>query len=262
MCWPLIKFKRIILQKEYLNTPDSAKICTLKGSAKVKRCFIIGNGPSLKGSDLNRLISEKTFASNRIYEIFDATDWRPDFYFAIDRDFLRESKAKLSEVKPKLGLMFLSYEVCRQENILFENLIRILYGGTQVTINPWNDKNAHISEDASHYFSVGHTVTFAAIQMAIYMGFTEIYLLGCDFNYASVRDKNGRISRDNSVVDYFSGTTYSSSELNYYSTLYAYEQAKAYCDSHDIKIYNATRGGKLEVFPRVDFDSLFPPQNT
>ena len=251
----------MILQKEYLRTPDSAQIRALKGSAKVKRCFIIGNGPSLKSADLNLLVSEKTFASNRIYEIFDTTDWRPDFYFAIDSDFLGENKDKLAEVKSELRLMFLSYEPCLKEDISADNLIRILYGGTQVMINRWNDKTAHISEEVSYYFSVGHTVTFAAIQMAIYMGFKEIYLLGCDFNYASVRDKHGRVLRDDSVTDYFSGQTYKSSELNYSSTLYAYEQAKTYCDSHDIKIYNATRGGKLEVFPRVDFDSLFPPQN-
>ena len=36
-----------------------------------------------------------------------------------------------------------------------------------------------------------------------------------------------------------------------------YKAAKYYADRHGIKIYNATRGGKLEVFERVDFDSLF-----
>ena len=30
--------------------------------------------------------------------------------------------------------------------------------------------------------------------------------------------------------------------------------------SHDIEILNATRGGKLEVFERVDFDALFQEQ--
>ena len=36
-----------------------------------------------------------------------------------------------------------------------------------------------------------------------------------------------------------------------------YMCAKEYAERHEIKIYNATRGGKLEVFERVDFDSLF-----
>lgn len=37
----------------------------------------------------------------------------------------------------------------------------------------------------------------------------------------------------------------------------AFEKAKEYADGHGIKIYNATRGGKLEVFERVNFDALF-----
>jgi hypothetical protein len=37
----------------------------------------------------------------------------------------------------------------------------------------------------------------------------------------------------------------------------AYRDAKAACDSLGINVFNATRGGKLEVFPRVEFDSLF-----
>ncbi len=39
--------------------------------------------------------------------------------------------------------------------------------------------------------------------------------------------------------------------------LEGYKSAGNYADIHGIKIYNATRGGKLEVFERVNFDSLF-----
>ena len=38
----------------------------------------------------------------------------------------------------------------------------------------------------------------------------------------------------------------------------SYQAAKQYAQTHGIKIKNATRGGKLNVFQRVDFDSLFP----
>lgn len=37
----------------------------------------------------------------------------------------------------------------------------------------------------------------------------------------------------------------------------AYQSAKQYANQHDFKIYNATRGGKLEIFERVDFNDLF-----
>ena len=35
-----------------------------------------------------------------------------------------------------------------------------------------------------------------------------------------------------------------------------YDEARRYCDDNGIKIYNATRGGKLESFVRVDVDKL------
>ena len=69
-------------------------------------------------------------------------------------------------------------------------------------------------------------------------------------------DKKGRMMRLDGVRTYFDGKERNGSYLNYYSTLYAYEHAREYCDSHDIRIYNSTRGGKLEVFERIDFDAL------
>ena len=56
----------------------------LKDKYKGQRCFIIGNGPSLTVSDLESLKDEVTFASNRIFKIFDETDWRPDYYGVFD----------------------------------------------------------------------------------------------------------------------------------------------------------------------------------
>jgi hypothetical protein len=40
----------------------------------------------------------------------------------------------------------------------------------------------------------------------------------------------------------------------------AYEAAERYAKEHGIKIFNATRGGRLETFERVDFDDLFKNQ--
>ena len=58
------------LQIRYLQSGYSEKIKKLKDNYIGKRCFIIGNGPSLRIEDLNCLKGEYTFAANRIYEIF------------------------------------------------------------------------------------------------------------------------------------------------------------------------------------------------
>lgn len=241
----------------YLRSPDSGYLKTLNGIYKGKRCFIIGNGPSLRSEDLERLKGEHTFAMNRIYEIFDRTDWRPTFYVVADPDYLRKNIKDLYQYN--FNHMFLAageketfgYPVNKVTRIYSKNKIFRIYQP-----NAWNDFTAYISVDISDGFSPCYTVTFTSIQLAIYMGFSEIYLLGVDFSYAVTYDAKGEIHVDERINDYFSGKKYPGSLQNYASNLHAFSVAREYCDSHGIKIYNATRGGKLEVFERVDFDEL------
>ena len=91
------------------------------------------------------------------------------------------------------------------------------------------------------------TVTISLIQIAVYMGFKEIYLLSCDCDYSGPKQHFTYygMKSDSKAGDIM---------------ILAYQAAKDYADSHGIKIYNATRGGKLEVFEREDFDSLFPSE--
>jgi len=80
------------------------------------------------------------------------------------------------------------------------------------------------------------------------MGTNEIYLLGCDFSFSKdISDEENHCYKRKT----------SGYAFDYENVEKAYRKAKEYADSHNIKIYNATRGGRLEVFERVDFDSLF-----
>lgn len=239
----------------YLRTPDHFYLQSLKGIHKGKRCFIIGNGPSLTAADLDMLKGEYTFASNRIFKIFDQTEWRPTYYFCVDDKVMREIESELNSYD--LGHMFLAYGTCTIHEAT--NKLSLIYGKSlafDVNQNTYNKTTTYISEDVSDHSCDGTTVTFHAIQMAIYMGFDEIYLLGVDCNYARTADASGKISVDNSVVDYFDKKRYNGNIAVPLSHQYAYMIAREYCDNHGITICNATRGGKLEVFKRVDFDKL------
>jgi hypothetical protein len=97
------------------------------------------------------------------------------------------------------------------------------------------------------------------IQLLAYMGIHEIYIIGCDNSYAREIKKDGSIQTHN-VASYFKGSN-AKDMANAAATWemnIAYEYARKYADSHNIKIFNATRGGHLEAFERVDFDGLFP----
>ena len=86
------------------------------------------------------------------------------------------------------------------------------------------------------------------MQFAIYMGFKEIYLIGLDTNYNNYKNDNHFYfeSPNEKHIPFFVDVVFN-----------AYQVARHYAERHGIKIYNATRGGKLEVFERVNFDDLF-----
>ena len=116
------------------------------------------------------------------------------------------------------------------------------------------------STQIDHQLDSRGTVTFTCINIAAYMGFKEIYLIGVDHNYKVTINEIGETVVDNDAKDYFCDD-YDDDIKDVVvhdmgQNTHAYRDAKAACEELGIHIYNATRGGKLEVFERVDFDSI------
>lgn len=225
----------------------------LYGKFAGKRCFIIGNGPSLRADDLEMLKDEYTFAFNRIYYIFDQTDWRPTFYCTQDSKIAKASADEIRETI-KTPFLFAPINLKWYEDVDLDS--DFFFSPEQA-----GDAVPVFSEDIPHKIGVGNTVAYTAIQLAVYMGFTEIYLIGVDHSFQTYQDKNGNIITDSNAKDYFADQYNQDKEQLFIpkldiSTL-SYIAAQDYAQSHPVTIYNATRGGKLEVFPRVEFDSLF-----
>lgn len=214
-----------------------------------KRCFIIGNGPSLNVSDLEKIRNEISFASNRIYKIFSSTDWRPTFYTIQDYKCICESWNSISKIDASekfIGIVpYYKYDY----NVGFHYIALFL--------DNFYPDLPKFSDDIKYGIFEGYTVTYMNLQLAVYMGFKEIYLLGVDHNYSVELNPDGTIKHNEGVKDHFNTTdTLSNLPALYKSTL-AYMAAKNYAKEHGIKIYNATRGGKLEVFDRIVFDEVF-----
>lgn len=253
---PIIDWKRKKDHERYLRSPDHFYLQTLKGIHEDKRCFIIGNGPSLRVEDLDMLKGEYTFAANRIFTIFDKTDWRPTYYLSIDDKVLKDFQNDF--LRLDLGHMFINHKCCPIEAPT-NRLTKIFHSALTMIVDQYQNDCAsmYISEDVSSHFCDGQTVTFDSIQLAIYMGFKEIYLIGVDHNYSKVLDAAGKVHIDPTVQDYFDNRQYEHTyPANLKASQYAYTIAREYCDTHGITIRNATRGGKLELFKRVNFDEL------
>jgi hypothetical protein len=91
------------------------------------------------------------------------------------------------------------------------------------------------------------------LQIAAYMGFSEIYMIGNDCNYAQPKMYSDNVT----YLDFKQKWTRKQLEKQGNQMLPQYEIARKYADEHGFKIYNATRGGQLEAFERVNFDELW-----
>ena len=224
---------------------------------KDARCFIIGTGPSLTVEDLEKLKGEVTFGSNRIFEIFEQTDWRPTYYMNQDYQLICKFTEEIRNLRVKRK--FMPIEAMKHFPGVSDTSYFVLRH------KDFYPKYADFSTHLDRYMGQGFTVTYGAIQMAFYMGFSEVYLLGIDHNYSISLNEKGIPVMQNDVEDYFKGSKASNAGLNLprvVESTMAYMTARKFADTHkNFKIFNATRGGKLEVFERVDLDSVLEGNN-
>lgn len=241
----------------YNLTVHGRRIAKMKNTHVGQRCFFIGNGPSLVSGDLDRLHErgEFCFGFNRIYNIFDSTPWRPDIYISQDEKMLAGCAETVNTLD--MGTKFIPVQMpwyfdVRIDGARYFNIV------PQATEDP---AEFRFSDDISRAIYNSSTGMYTAAQIAAYMGFKEIYFIGVDHHFRVSQNSAGEIVVDNSVKDYFSEKYNADSDKLYIpnterSTL-TYVAMKNHCDRRGISVFNATRGGKLEVFPRADFDSLF-----
>lgn len=235
--WNIYKYSRLCQANE---------LSKFQGIHKNERCVVVATGPSLSVNDLDKLKKSgiKTFGVNNVYKCFDKTKWRPDYYVVSDCNCLSIYGEEI--MQSDLKNLFLLNQL---DNIIRDDVYRY-----QLWLDVGHSGLLHFSSDVtqgaySNYS--GGTVVYVCLQIAIYMGFSEIYLIGADCSY----DYNGKHHFIDNYYD--DNDNYQLRKFNYSGVFLEYQSAKYYAEQHGIKIYNATRGGKLEIFERVDLDGLF-----
>ncbi len=248
------------LYDQELDTVYRPLIRSLKESRRHKRCFIIGNGPSLNSTDLSKLKGETTFATNGFFLKLPELDWAPTYYVVEDHLVAEDRAHEINLLRgfTKLFPANLRYILKPDRNtVYFDHRPRKSY-----------PDGFDFSFDADVNTFAGGTVTFTCMQLAAYLGYEEIYLIGVDADYAIPKDAElsgtGKVKEidmpsddpNHFHVDYF-GKGKRWHEPNVKVMRAAYKKANAASKERGVEIINATVGGKLEVFPRVDYDAIF-----
>lgn len=229
----------------------------IKSSHKNKHCFIIGNGPSITGQDLTLLRDEFTFVVNSFILHEKVKKINPKFYCMIDPkiwngSFPLERFLAIEKQLPNITIFF-RYEAKKfiESNGLFKNhKIHYIYDHAYLC------ENYNKDIDASKCMPSSVNVILSCIMLAMYMGFSTIYLIGCDSTLLYPKqDHFYEEGESNSKINDYAERM----EKGLYSTAYmftSYRILRDYCKKLNVNIFNATDGGILEVFPRLKFESI------
>lgn len=237
----VVFYMGLILRKLHIKVKyDYSKLLQFKDIHNGKRCFIVGTGPSLTMDDLELIKNEYSFSMNSIPLSYEDTTWRPTYYAIQDKFAYDKLKAIIRESNMPYVFNGISVKwmtpIMDIENIPFP--LNILDHGKAIP-----NHITKFSKDAYKVVYAGHSITYSAIQIAVYMGFKEIILLGVDCDY----------SKD---VNHIKEYTVQDDKNAAYLMRESYKIARKYADEHGIKILNATRNAKLDVFETVTLEEI------
>jgi len=218
------------------------------------RAFVIGNGPSLNLTPVDRLRGEFTLAMNR-FDLL-GTDWDPTWWIMADvrdEDGWWDWPSLLSR-----NSMFLFREQDRPTIKPHANGNVIFYPRCQHIGGDYIPRSWHLPMPCDYGGGIS-----IALQTAVSLGRNPIYLIGCDLYQYRGPDQVDINHFDPGYSPYKRRKS-TGEEINTPEAwqrtnerlVYCHQIAKESATEMDIRIYNATVGGALEVYPRVDIDEV------
>jgi len=239
LCW-LVDIRGVKSRKIFLK---------LKDKHKGGRCFIIGNGPSLNDMDLSLLKNEITIGMNRIYLLFPKLGFSTNYYIAVNGLVVEQCASEIEDVDSIKFVSWLTRRHVKSESDCF--YINDPTGGHKIKFS----KNPMYKT----YFD--STVTFASMQLAYWMGFEEVILIGVDHNFVTKGENDKKITSQGDDLNHFDpsyfGKGFQWQLPNLDRSEISYHLAKFEFEKNGRKILDATVGGKLNIFDKVDYKDLF-----
>ena len=238
-------FKR--LQKKAIGRALSHRLLnSYKNKHRDQRCVIIANGRSLKEMDLSFLKNEITIGLDQIDIRISNEDFSPTYYICLDPLLIDQCPDKILQMSSTkfLDIEFLNFidnpidfvSLCKTNRLIF-------------------------TRDARDAIGDCPTSVFAALQLAYFMGFDEVILIGNDHHLVSdniIRPQT-ESNKDTNVIftlDRF-GEDPRNSLTDLEKITVAYQMAKRNFEAEGRRIIDATVGNKLAIFPKVDYREIF-----
>jgi len=217
-----------------------------------QRIFILGSGPSLKKHDLSLLKNENVILPNRTIELvkqINSDEWTwcwndmnylPDIAeYDIYDDMGLMDQHIIDNMVVGMELNMRDYwlrQLIEHDRIMEQVIHKVPFDCSK------NVEDGHFKDYIPNGTFCGWTVVIdLAIPLAIHWGSRDIYLIGCDTERTTHFCNDKLYATDQQIE----------------RTKKGYSVVKNYCEALGIRITNAGIGGSLDVFERVNYNSLF-----
>jgi hypothetical protein len=240
----------------------------LKNVHAGRRCFLVGNGPSLNTQDITLLKDEIAIVATSFYRHQHAKVINPSYWVFADPQFWQNpeqyfiptfNQALSKDISTRLFVPSGGFNFFTQVNRgPLIDLYFYHYDHTRDITTPIN-----FSTGIPPY---GQNVMHVSLMLALYLGCNPIYFIGCDRDYWNMTKQeyntffiehfyeesgvNNKCTEHMPWEQWLQGKARTEQEV---------VQLKQYASLRGFDIYNATNGGYFDTFPRVQYESLFAP---
>ena len=212
-----------------------------------QRAVIVCNGPSLNKMDLSFLRGEVVFGMNKIHLGLDKFDFYPRYLVAVnDRVITQEAVA----LRALTCVKFITH---RMASLLPANSLTF-------HINTSHELRCRFYRNITLGVREGHTVTHACLQIARYMGFAEVVIIGMDHRFKDHGVPNAVEHMEGPDPNHFSPEYFAGKDWeapNLLQSEISYLAARSVFEAEGRKIIDATLDGGCTIFDKVDYHQVF-----
>lgn len=219
---------------------------SLYNREKGRRCVLVANGPSLNQMDLGFLKNHICIGLNKIFLGFKKFGFYPKYYVAVNDLVIQQSVADINTMN---CIKFISQ---RNAHIIPESALTYLIDTTEPPSRFCKDISLGVHE--------GWTVTYAALQVAFYLGFQEVVIIGMDHRYTYHGDPNETHvlhgeDPNHFASNYFGEQRWNNPDLD--CSEESYQLARNVYEMEGRRIIDATLNGACTVFDKQLYTSIF-----
>ncbi len=234
------------------RSENDRRIAALKNRHAGRIGWLLGNGPSVRVEDLERLAGEVCFGCNRLYLAYDTMDFRPTYLCSSDRQMIADFGQEMVDRHPGT-VCFVSEEPPK------------VRGANHVWFRYHSRTPLEFSPNAFDFVMPGGGTLITAMQIGFHMGITRFYLYGVDHNFSfqvneKEEDQFKRATGDDNhfIKNYRSGKAWCPPVL--WQIEASFLACHVFLRQYGGWVKNATRGGKLDILERIEFDEAAPPR--